>query len=693
MLKIPKKVRALPWPEPYTGAENIHFRVTVRQPVSDGRRLLVVTFTMNEARRNALRWSRVTGKDLRLVCDKKNRQTAVLERGGRAYRRQALTDALSKCFAARPEWCYPEMAEGAEDALSRWLGCKDTTNNHRMEELARWVADTAEAEELAEKRQRGEILDEDVTQCPEELPEGLVDYIRRVMLPEDDGLLYKKGGRRGMCFLCRQPVRAPGTERFAQGRVRPCPSCGRDVRHVLEGGAMYAAEAVGNVVAMQRGREPGTLFLREWRLERDLTAQWEDIPKHLKETARWMLRGFHAAKWQHEEKVAVGMMRTERAWRSDWERVRSVTEGYDGGYYFCLPENWREIVAGTPLHYCPLTDFGEGRRCRVDPLRMAVDWPRYPAVEKFYKAGYVRLIEERVWRGGKELRYAANWKADSIDGALRFPKRLLRLHPPAEWQLEQIDTVNRLWKLVQNGRMQEREIGAFLESGMRFENVSAALGHVSVSRIAAWLESQRTMARQRFDEEERRRVAAAKGGKAYYSRMFHGTTAETYRDYLADCLMLGLDLDDRAVLLPQDLEAAHRRTIAQVKHKANEAMREAFHDRAAKLEKWRWESGGLLIRPAADADELIGEGAALHHCVGGYADRMAKGETAIFFIRRLRRPEESYYTLELRDGRVIQCRTRHNAGYERDQEVYDFVAEWLRDVVHKKRKNKKEDAA
>lgn len=38
----------------------------------------------------------------------------------------------------------------------------------------------------------------------------------------------------------------------------------------------------------------------------------------------------------------------------------------------------------------------------------------------------------------------------------------------------------------------------------------------------------------------------------------------------------------------------------------------------------------MLIRPADDADELIAEGAALHHCVGGYADRMADGETAIF---------------------------------------------------------------
>lgn len=162
-----------------------------------------------------------------------------------------------------------------------------------------------------------------------------------------------------------------------------------------------------------------------------------------------------------------------------------------------------------------------------------------------------------------------------------------------------------------------------------------------------------------------------------------------------DCVTLGLDLHDREVLLPKDLNAAHRRTIAQVKHRADEAKRAEFHKKAEKLERWRYEAGGLLIRPAADADELIAEGASLHHCVGGYADRMADGETAIFFVRRSDAPEEPYYTLELRNQSVVQCRTLHNASYEANTAVHDFVTAWLRDVVHRKtkRKTNKEDAA
>lgn len=700
-MRIPKKVRELPWPEPYTGAENIHFRVTVRQPVADGERLLVVTFTMNEARRNAMRWASVHRKDLRLVCSKKQPSAAVLVRGDRAFQRVSLSKALYAAAGTRPDYCYPEISEADEAALARWLGAKEETGNHRMPELARWVEEAVEAETLAEKKRRGEIMDEDVALCPSALPEGLVDYIQRVVLEEDRVLLYKKGGWRGTCFYCRQKVRAPdASDRFAQGKVSYCPACGMKVCNVLEGGALYAADAVDNVVTLQRGLEEGVLFLREWRLERDPTAQWEDIPRWLKETARWMLRDSHVAKWQHEGKCKVSMMRTERFPLEDWTRTRSVTEVYDGSYYFYLPEDWQQLVAGTPLAYCPLTDFAgerERRKCRTDIMRMIVDWPRYPAVEKLYKAGYVRLVEERGQGFGKKHRYAVNWRADSIEGAVRFPRRLLKLLAPGDWTMERMKTTRSLWARVADGWFRETEIKAFLDSGMDLNMVGPALGFAPVERIAAWLDRQRVLAKERFDREEQERREAAKKGAAYYSRSFRDNTEEIFRDYLLDCVTLGLDLHDRAVLLPKDLDAAHRRTIAQVNHGANEAKRTEFHKRAEKLERWRYEAGGLLIRPAADADELIADGASLHHCVGGYADRMADGETAIFFIRRADEPDEPYYTLELRNQSVVQCRTLYNAGYEGNQAVYDFVAAWLRDVVngkkHKQKTNNRRNVA
>lgn len=71
---------------------------------------------------------------------------------------------------------------------------------------------------------------------------------------------------------------------------------------------------------------------------------------------------------------------------------------------------------------------------------------------------------------------------------------------------------------------------------------------------------------------------------------------------------------------------------------------------------------GLILRVPRDTQEIKNEGAALHHCVGTYVDRVAKGQTHIFFVRRVEEPDTPYFTMEYNNGRVIQCRGNHNCG-------------------------------
>ena len=91
--------------------------------------------------------------------------------------------------------------------------------------------------------------------------------------------------------------------------------------------------------------------------------------------------------------------------------------------------------------------------------------------------------------------------------------------------------------------------------------------------------------------------------------------------------------------------------------------------------------------------ELTAEGKALHHCVGGYIKRMAEGETAIFFLRKANEPDKPFYTLELQKQRVIQCRTEHNASYDRNTDVKKFVDMWMEKVVKKGGNKKAKEAA
>lgn len=647
-MRIDKKIRDMPWPEPYQGGSEA-FAVALAWPVVGGERLLVATFVRNRAKDNA--WL-PSGPDFRLVCSKKHRRAAVLYRGKRCSFRHGLDQALNG-FHTASWWCCPEISGKDERALLRWLGILGS-QNHGMPELAAWVNDAVQAEKRADQEADGALLDEDVELCPEELPPGLEDFIRRTMLPEDDVLLYKKGNVRGICYQCRQKVRAAGT-RFRQFEIVHCPACGAKVTAMLEGSDHFKADFVENVVTLQRGTDGETVFLRQWLLRRDPTAQWEDIPGLLKETARYAVRGVHAAKWQREAKESYIM----RSWRydlEDWTRVKNVSQVYDGTYYFYLPPDWWAQMEGTCLRYVDLEGYlhspGKTRR-NLNPIRFLLDWARYPAVEKFWKAGYTGTVHQRISTPDKKYRNAVNWRKDSIREAIHFPVRLLKTWPPEQWTMERFQRGKEVWALVEQGRLREGEAEGLLSSDADFEHIKNAVGHASLHKILRYLDE--------------------------------GRDAQTWRDYLAGCVALELDLDDRAVLFPRNLEAAHQRTISQIEYKRDPAQWAAFAERLGGLKKLAWESDGLLIRPPANAGELIAEGKALSHCVGGYVSDMAEGWTAILLIRRTAQPDKPFYTLEWKEGHVVQCRTRHNKSYEQDPEVRGFVETWVERMTKKSR--------
>ena len=147
------------------------------------------------------------------------------------------------------------------------------------------------------------------------------------------------------------------------------------------------------------------------------------------------------------------------------------------------------------------------------------------------------------------------------------------------------------------------------------------------------------------------------------------------------------------MLFPKNLDAAHARTIAQVKYKESQINREAFSKEVQRLQWMAWEHDGLLIRLPVDGAELIAEGKLLHHCVGGYVDRMANGKTTILLIRRLSDPDTPFYTLEWLNGRVQQCRTLRNASYTEDEQVFSFVTAWTKELAKKGKKKKSATSA
>lgn len=658
-----KKIQAMPF-APFHEESGVRWKVTVKEPVVDGERLLVVDFLENlscTAYRRDM-------PSFRIVCAKKSKEVKGINHEGRIQQK------VLNCFST-PMWWYNEyvlISPREEEALRRFLKA-EKTENHQMDNLCKWIKQTRQEMKKRSMEERGELMDEDYRLCPEALPEGLINYIRREVLPNDRVIIYKRGNVNGICTVCGTQVHARG-RRFTQSAYATCPNCGARVICVLEDGCAFAANYIENIVAVQKGTDGETVFFRQWLLHRDNSARWEHIEDFLQETVRYAIRGNKTAKWQKQGKESY-YMRTERYELDEWTRWQD-NRIYDGSYFF-YPTGIEEALSGTAMQYADLEGYLEERGHNKNPIYFLEYHARYPVIEFLWKAGYRNIVHNRIFGMDRENRNAILWERKKLKECFKFPLRILKLMPPEEWSLNDIQRVNDLWEKY-GGKVTDTEIRLVLQSKVDIQLWSRATTYANAGRILKYIKNQTDKRKEK--NPDKRSIS-------------QNDTAQAYRDYLQECEQLHLDLHDKEILFPKDLTAAHSRTMEQVKFEKNKADQEKFQKAVEKLEKFAWSEGEFFIRPAREQMELTAEGKALHHCVGGYIKRMAEGETAIFFLRKVSEPDKPFYTLELQKKRVIQCRTEHNASYDRKPDVKNFVDMWMEKIVKKGGKKKAKEAA
>lgn len=96
----------------------------------------------------------------------------------------------------------------------------------------------------------------------------------------------------------------------------------------------------------------------------------------------------------------------------------------------------------------------------------------------------------------------------------------------------------------------------------------------------------------------------------------------------------------------------------------------------------------FLITYPKNAEEVFEEGKKLKHCVGSFVSKIAKGETNIFFLRKIEDPEKPFFTVELKDGTIRQVHGFANKNAEEENGVEEFLELWAKNKKIKYQKNK-----
>ena len=181
--------------------------------------------------------------------------------------------------------------------------------------------------------------------------------------------------------------------------------------------------------------------------------------------------------------------------------------------------------------------------------------------------------------------------------------------------------------------------------------------------------------------------------------------AHDWLEYIGWCRELKYDLDNKFIYMPNNFKKVHDRVAGEYKalqdkkaaaeklrreklaakrmEQTKKAMEEIFSKNDG-VDAFQIKGKGLILVVPQSGDEIRKEGEALHHCVGGYVERVAKGETNIFFVRKADHPEQSYFTMEWKNNKVVQCRGKSNCGMPPDVKAFVQVFEKkMQDAIQK----------
>ena len=186
-----------------------------------------------------------------------------------------------------------------------------------------------------------------------------------------------------------------------------------------------------------------------------------------------------------------------------------------------------------------------------------------------------------------------------------------------------------------------------------------------------------------------RELFKGKALERFFSYMDKQNTDECcYRDYLRACEYLGIDMTKEKNLLPHDFQRwhdiridAYRTARAMEETEKKKALMESFRKVVERYLPLQYDKKKYyLVFIAMSPFDLVREGEYLHHCVGkmGYDQKMIRGESLIFFIRKKTEPTKPFVTVEYSPSkkRVLQCYADHNA--RPNEQIMNFVEkQWL----------------
>lgn len=486
------------------------------------------------------------------------------------------------------------------------------------------------------------------------LPRDLGDWLRRAVLPAYFLYAHAKGGEAtGVCSSCGQEASLTGVKHNAKG---VCPHCGREITMKVRGRMGRLCDRETCQVVQKTG--PDELVIRIIKV----TSNVSEIK--IWENARQFVSVDPDGRAQCDS--YYDCCDSEHPHWKKGERPVFYPYSYNFyadtcGHVYC--RNLQKNLSGTPWQYCPLQSFYEHFREPMQLYPFLSAHLKHPKLEHLVKVGFYHLASDLVYRGPH---------GSTLDETQNRTHRLLGVGAEDVDFLRNLDVDMDTLKIFQgycqcNLKDRQQLLNWQLERKVSY-NIEAILEHMTAHKLMRYLDEQYAFLQFRLTQH-----------KAQRYRSMQDLVTE-YGDYLDMCEKQHYDMSNSFVLYPKDLQKAHDKVARRIQLKADAKMRKDFRTTYQRIMgQLDFEFGGMKIVYPAAPDDIVAEGHALHHCVGGYVDRVARQKCMILFLRRCEDVAKPFYTVEVRNQKAVQVRGMQNA--DMTPEVKRFMDRWERQVL------------
>lgn len=493
------------------------------------------------------------------------------------------------------------------------------------------------------------------------LPRQMTEWARLNVMPAYFFYDHKERNKptKGWCSSCRREI---FLEDVKYNKKVRCPHCKREITMKSRGrrGCIYDRGTAQIVQKAGDGLVVRIIKFYNWYHEgTDLPSEnaYENarVFIHMAENGKCMVENYY---YSYSSDELTSWRSGERPVFCRWQYN---FEAETCGHLYC--RNLQKTLKDTPWNYCPAEEFYKHFREPMDIVPFFTAYLEHPRLEHLVKVGFYSLAADVAYRGDY---------GHVLDQSQNRTHRILKVAPEDISYLRQMDvsmTVLRKFQEYYKKHLKDRQrlLSWQLEHKVERDVLNVA-DYVTPHKMMRYLDSQYVFLQLRKTQY----------GSLRYSTM--QSLVSEYRDYLEMCVKQKYDMKNSFVLFPKDLQKSHDKVAHRIKVNTNAKMKRDFKAAYKRImRQLDFEMEGMKIVYPATPKDIEAEGNALHHCVGGYVDRVAKQECIILFLRKCDDLEKSFYTIEVRNRKVIQVRGMKNESAT--PEVEKFMDRWEKRVL------------